>query len=443
MLTRIIIPIFILQFIGFINAVEKEDVGPVLDPSMDDIFMSEEILELFSKRLAPDDSGLNAVPPDQDVGKDMITLATERGYTIDTHYVTTADGYILTMFNIPHGKNSESGSRNKYPVILQHGLLDSSYTWVANFENESLGYLLADAGYDVWFGNNRGNRYGRNHTYLNPDAGTIDFWQFTWDDMAWYDVPAMINYVTDLTQSRLSWVGHSEGTIQMFAAGTITDKSELVRDALEKLDLFVALAPVAYVHHLRSPELAILARTKILDRFLRQGIYEFLPYGRVTKIAPTACQLAPELCHIFLRTICGPTKNLNDTRLQVYVSNTPAGTSTVNMDHWLQGVRENKFQMYDYGSADENKKHYGQRNPPQYELKTFTPKVALFTGSNDYLADPRDVKQLVDELPADKIVYQDNQEDYAHLDFTWAFNANERIYNKIIDLFTPYLQAKK
>jgi hypothetical protein len=54
--------------------------------------------------------------------------------------------------------------------------------------------------------------------------------------MAAYDLPAMINFVAQSTNtSSIGYVGHSEGTIQMFAAGTITDKSALVRDALAKV----------------------------------------------------------------------------------------------------------------------------------------------------------------------------------------------------------------
>jgi lysosomal acid lipase/cholesteryl ester hydrolase len=370
----------------------------------------KELWEIFGQGLKTPDlqNPSQVVPEDPEVGLDMVALVQSRGYQIETHHVTTTDGYILTMFNIPYGKNSNT--RNKYPVILQHGLLDSSYTWIANFEDESLGYLLADAGFDVWFGNNRGNRYGRNHTYLNPDDGSATFWDFSWDQMALYDVPALINYVTNTTGSpRVSWVGHSEGTIQMFAAGTVTEKYPLVKDALSKLDLFVALAPVAYVHNIKSKELVLLAHSKLVERLMRQGIYEFLPYGPLNQIAPTICRLAPEVCHVILRTICGPTQNLNDSRLQVYVSNTPAGTSTVNMDHWLQGVQREKFQMYDYGDRQSNNQHYGQPDPPAYELKKFVPKVALFIGSNDFLADPRDVKQLIDELPSEKIVFQDTQ----------------------------------
>lgn len=69
------------------------------------------------------------VPEDPDQYKDMTELVQTRGYPIETHIVTTNDGYKLTMFRIPYGKVGEPTIGGKPAVILQHGLLDSSYTW--------------------------------------------------------------------------------------------------------------------------------------------------------------------------------------------------------------------------------------------------------------------------------------------------------------------------
>ena len=206
------------------------------------------------------------VPEDQDQYKDMMEIVQARGYPIESHLVTTSDGYELTMFRIPYGKTGEQTVGGRPPVLLQHGLLDSSYTWVNNFETESLGYILADNGFDVWFGNNRGNTYGRSHVMLDPDDGTEEFWKFSWDEMAYYDIPAFVNHIiSDTGYESLGYIGHSEGTIQMFAAASSTAESDVLRDVIAKINIFVALAPVAYVSNLHSEILVKLAHSDIIQ----------------------------------------------------------------------------------------------------------------------------------------------------------------------------------
>jgi hypothetical protein len=45
------------------------------------------------------------------------------------------------------------------------------------FINIITAYVLADAGYDVWLGNSRGNSYGVKH--VNMTAANPKFWDFS------------------------------------------------------------------------------------------------------------------------------------------------------------------------------------------------------------------------------------------------------------------------
>ena len=62
------------------------------------------------------------------------------GYPAETHNITTADGYILTVFRIPHGRTQSQSTRG--PVYLHHGVLLSSSDWLMNRIDTALGILI-------------------------------------------------------------------------------------------------------------------------------------------------------------------------------------------------------------------------------------------------------------------------------------------------------------
>ena len=48
--------------------------------------------------------------------------------------------------------------------ILNKILLQGGDVWVLNGPSEALGFILADAGYDVWIGNTRTTRFSFGHS---------------------------------------------------------------------------------------------------------------------------------------------------------------------------------------------------------------------------------------------------------------------------------------
>jgi pimeloyl-ACP methyl ester carboxylesterase len=72
------------------------------------------------------------------------------------------------MFRIP-GIMGETTTAVKPPVFFQHGLFDSSDAFIMNYAEVAPAFVAARAGYDVWLGNTRGNKYSRKNVKWNPD----------------------------------------------------------------------------------------------------------------------------------------------------------------------------------------------------------------------------------------------------------------------------------
>jgi lysosomal acid lipase/cholesteryl ester hydrolase len=111
-------------------------------------------------------------------------LILDRGYPCEEHYVVTRDGFVLNLQRIPDGRKKDYWTKNTLPhssnskpvVFLQHGILADATNWVLDYPSLSLGYILADSGFDVWLGNVRGNDYSRRNSRYGPSKE--EFWDW-------------------------------------------------------------------------------------------------------------------------------------------------------------------------------------------------------------------------------------------------------------------------
>jgi len=104
----------------------------------------------------------------------------------------TDDGYILSIFRV----RSPQTKPGAPAVFLQHGLADSADCWIMNTAEKSPAFKYADAGYDVWVGNNRGNKYSTGHVTLDPKKDK-EYWEFSFDEFGDHDAVAQVDYVRD------------------------------------------------------------------------------------------------------------------------------------------------------------------------------------------------------------------------------------------------------
>jgi pimeloyl-ACP methyl ester carboxylesterase len=126
-------------------------------------------------------------------------ICEENGFAHERHEVVTEDGYILSLWRVPGKLEEGVPTGQKPPIIFQHGLFGSSIDWIVNKADIAPAFVAANAGYDVWLGNNRGNTYSRAHKTLSPETDGKEFFDFSWYEMGTMDQPANFDYIRGQT----------------------------------------------------------------------------------------------------------------------------------------------------------------------------------------------------------------------------------------------------
>ncbi|KAL9846690.1 lysosomal acid lipase/cholesteryl ester hydrolase-like isoform 1-T1 [Geothlypis trichas] len=376
-----------------------------------------------------------------EVSMDVGEIVRYHGYPYEEHEVLTEDGYFLTLQRIPHGRGSpgsfslshKAGAQPsnmfcpppKAVVLLQHGLVLEGSNWVTNLPNTSLGFILADAGYDVWIGNSRGNSWSRKHQEF--EFHQQEYSAYSFHEMAMYDLPASINYILQRTgQEQLYYVAYSQGTTTGFIA--FSSIPELDR----KIKMFFALAPITVNSNMKSPLVRVFDLPEVLIKIILGQTVVFDKGEVLKQVISTMCTypMLKTVCSLVFYLPGGFTNSLNVSRMDVYLARYPDSTSLKNMLHWRQLYQTGEFKHYDYGS--DNVLHYNQTTPPFYELENMKTPLAAWYGGKDWISAPEDVNITLPRIS--NVAYKKYIPEFVHFDFLWGKQVYEQVYKEMLDL---------
>nr|XP_014085183.2 lipase 3 [Bactrocera oleae] len=365
------------------------------------------------------------------VSKDLVCrIITANQYACERHLVRTADGYELMLHRIPP-KNTTI-SQQYPPFILMHGLIGSAADFVLTGRKRSLGCILHEQGYDVWLPNARGNTYSKRH--LHMDSSNSSFWNFSWHDIGYYDVPAVVDYVRETTvQQQVHFVAHSQGSTVFFVL--LAERPEYN----EKFASASLLAPVVFLANIRSPPFKIMtAKLEEIEVLLNHlGLYELFPSTALNQLGGhlLCSQDAPtyNLCLLFTFLTVGFSDYQMDRNLLPRIlETTPAGISKNQFKHFGQLIRTGKFQKFDYQSKDENLRQYKRQTPPEYNLRNVRVPLHLFVGTRDLLLTKEDAIRLTKELKNTKYTLHELR-GFNHIDLLYSSMAPRLIYKHILN----------
>ncbi|KAI4367594.1 hypothetical protein MLD38_023315 [Melastoma candidum] len=351
-------------------------------------------------------------------------LVVPNGYDCAEHTIQTEDGYILALQRVASRYNHIRDA-SSHPILLQHGLFMGGDAWFLNVASQSLGFILADHGFDVWVGNVRGTRWSKGHISLS--VRDKEFWDWSWEELALYDLAEMLRYINLVAGTKVFLVGHSQGTIMSLAALSYSHISSMVEAA-------ALLCPISHLGHVSAPLVLRMVGMHLDQIVVAMGIHQLNFRSDVgVRLLDMICDGHIE-CDDLLTSLTGKNCCFNNSRVDFYLDYEPHPSSSKNLRHLFQMIRKGTFSKYDYGYL-KNMKVYGKPKPPAFDLSLIPDSIPLWMayGGQDSLADLTDFKLTLDELSSEpELLYLEN---YGHVDFIAGTDAKEDVYNRMIEFF--------
>ncbi|KAK6226779.1 sterol esterase 2 [Colletotrichum tabaci] len=415
------------------------------------------------------------------VGLDVeeLQVQTEDGFIIDLWHVYDPEEYTRMseddrsdrgpqIFTPSKKKLKDPSQKRKFPVLLIHGLLQSSGAYCTNDE-DSLAFYLCKSGYDVWLGN---NRCGFEPKHASLEYTDPRMWCWNIRQMGVFDLPALTSRVLYETGfGKIGLICHSQGTTQTLVALAKEQRPDLG----EKLTVFCALAPAAYAGPLIGKMYFKFMRIITPGMFrLMFGIHAFIPF-----MMQMHQLLHPKVygwlgykvfSFLFDWTDTRWDRGLRDRMFQF----APVYVSAESMRWWLgrecfarhkcilstkEDVRAEEKEDHVNGNdchtlrADDADGLMSQRTLDEHTRRPKgstawyneqAPPFALWVAGNDDLVDGKKLLRRFERgrEPHVNVVHSKVIPEYEHLDVIWAMDAPEQVFKEVREVLWKTCDAR-
>ncbi|KAL0490116.1 lysosomal acid lipase [Acrasis kona] len=365
-----------------------------------------------------------------------IMIKEHKDIKLEVHQVTTDDGYHLVLQRF---WCTRSGAAPKKAILMQHGLMENSSVYLLHGE-QSIALRMARAGYEVWLGNNRSSLYGQmtlvedheGNVQMHEKVNESSFWNYSIDELVKYDFPAMTRKVKQISGlDKIDFIGMSQGAGQ--AMGSLSSDA----DMKDHFNSMILLSPACFLR--KSPNgLLMQILLQIPESWF--GVHEFM---MVLSLAPLimpdwivgTCGYTIMKMSGFLKRPLGGAESYK-TRAK-WFKGVPLGcTSTVNLLHWLQVMRDGgvltRFRTREKYNIE------GMLNTwDKQDSSLHKPNVFVILGDDDCVIDHEASRAAFEERDSNNEVIVKTRKvhvanEFGHTDFLWAdLENNSHIYDKI------------
>lgn len=336
--------------------------------------------------------------------------------------VTTADGYCLELHRLPRPNSDRvmflqvrrasarpcapcpqqrtEARGSRAPGAVQHGIMDSSYSFIAKGASDGLAFRAFDKGYDVFMGNFRGTSSLK---HSSDHISARAYWDFTLDDHGNRDLEAFILEIQRIKSKDLAAPppraraasapasgqpdphGDATAGVNGPASETVVLDTTLVAHSMgaaaaliyvvnkcragqaHHLNRMVLMSPAGY--HQRIPRLCRVLGP-LIDKLLASTVYTLsIPSARArslsTKLMRDAVSLPAirDLVYSFGEMFLGGDfRSTVHPHINVATDNVIAGTSSKVFKQFWNSYLKGRFLSFDYG-PEGNLRHYGTQTP--------------------------------------------------------------------------------